>query len=222
VLARFAHQFEIRWVTFSADGKTVVANDYDRVRLWDIKTGQERAAPLPGYRCASSPDGKTLAVGGAEGTISLWDIRSWEPIATLTGHPATTEGRAAHTADAISGLAFSPDGQMLASTGGDLKVRLWNVATGREVACLKGHTDSIWTVAFAPDGKTLATCSRDGTVKLWNLTVQAEAATLKGHQGQVVAVAFAPDGNLLATAGTDGKIRLWRASPFSETDAPGQ
>jgi WD40 repeat protein len=102
-------------------------------------------------------------------------------------------------------------------------VRLWNLATRREVGPpLKGHTDSIWTVALAPDGKTLATCSRDGTVKLWNLTVQAEAATLKGHQGQVVAVAFAPDGNLLATAGTDGKIRLWRASPFSETDAPGQ
>jgi WD40 repeat protein/serine/threonine protein kinase len=221
-LARFAHQFDVRWAAFSADGKMVIANDGDRLRLWDIATGRERAAPLPGCRYAFSPDGKTLAIGGADGTIRLWDIRSWETIAALAGHPAITEGRAAHTADAISGLAFSPDGQMLASTGRDLTVRLWNLATGREIACLKGHTDSIWTVAFAPDGKTVATCSRDGTVKLWNLTVQAEAATLKGHQGQVVAVAFAPGGNLLATAGTDGKIRLWRASPFSETDAPGK
>ena len=112
---------------------------------------------------------------------------------------------------------------MLASAGGDLTVRLWDLTTGpevREVVSLEGHTDWIRSLAFAPDGSTVATCSRDGTVKLWNVNVRAEVTTLKGHRGPVTAVAFAPDGNLLATGGADGTIRLWRASPLAETDAP--
>jgi hypothetical protein len=200
----------------------MAATDDDAVRLWDIATGRERAIPMTGYyRPTFSPDGKILAFAGADGTIRLLDPGTWETIATLPGHAAIIVWRAAHTAPPITGLAFSPDGQMLASAGTDLTVRLWHLATKREVACLKGHTDSIWTLAFAPDGKTVATCSRDGTVKLWNLAVQAEAATLKGHRGQVAALAFAPDGTMLAIAGADGTIRLWRASAFAETDRPG-
>jgi WD40 repeat protein/serine/threonine protein kinase len=222
-LKLFSHRYLVWGVAFSPNGKTVVATDDDTVRLWDIATGRERAIPMTGYRDrpAFSPDGKTLAVGGADGTICLFDPGTWETTATLPGHAAINVCRAAHSAPPITGLAFSPDGRMLVSAGADLTVRLWNLATKQEVACLKGHTDSIWTLTFAPDGKTVATCSRDGTVKLWNLAVQAEAATLKGHRGQVAALAFAPDGNLLATAGADGTIRLWRASPFAETDLPG-
>jgi hypothetical protein len=210
-------------VAFSVDGKILGAQEGDTVRLWDIATGRpKRAAPLSGYLPTFSPDGKTLAVGSEAGTIWLLDLSTWQTVGTLTGHAAVWVERTAHGARPITGLAFSPDGQMLASAGGDLTVRLWNLTTRREVACLKGHTDSIWALSFAPDGKTVATCSRDGTVKLWNLTVGAEAATLKGHRGQVAALAFAPHGDLLATAGADGKIHLWRASPFSETDAPGR
>jgi hypothetical protein len=223
-LTRFTHRFDAYRVAFAADGKTLAADDDDTVRLWDIATRREkRAAPLSGYLPTFSPDGKTLAVGSTEGAICLRDLSTGKNMITFTGHMAmpAVGPRGGHGQTRIVALSFSPDSQMLASAGDDRTVRLWNLATGEEVACLKGHTDAIWTLAFAPDGKAVATCSRDGTVKLWNLAVRTEAATLKGHQGQVAAVAFAPDGNLLATAGTDGKIRLWRASPFSETDAPG-
>jgi WD40 repeat protein len=222
--ARFAHRYGAYKIAFSVDGKTLATNDGVTVRLWDIATRREKsAAPLSGYMHSFSPDGKTLALGGTEGAIWLRELSTRQAVATFTGHVAMPGAgpRGAHGQPRIVALAFSPDGQMLASADHDRTVRLWNLATGQEDACLRGHTDSIWTLAFAPDGKTLATCSRDGTVKLWNLTVRTEAATLNGHQGQVCAVAFAPDGDLLATAGTDGKIRLWRASPFSETDAPG-
>jgi WD40 repeat protein len=220
-LAQFPHKSSVYRVAFSVDGRTLAAGEGDHVRLWDIATRREkRGSPLSGYLPTFSPDGKSLAVAGEAATIRLLDGSTWQTVATLRGHAAVTVNRTAHGAPPISGLAFSPDGQTLASAGADLTVRLWDLMTGREVACLKGHTDSLWDLSFAPDGKTLATCSRDGTVKLWNLTLMAEAATLKGHRGQVATLAFAPNGNLLATAGSDGQIRLWRASPFSETDAP--
>src|SRR5262249_3429312 len=135
--------------------------------------------------------------------------------------PAAAAGDSSRAANGSSGfrdLAFSPDGQALASAGWDNIVRLSEPTTGREIVRLKSHTGIVFRLAFAPDGKTLATCSFDGTVKLWNLQVHAEVATLRGHRGPIPALAFAPDGNLMATAGADGKIRLWRASPFEETD----
>jgi WD40 repeat protein len=114
-------------------------------------------------------------------------------------------------------MAFSRDGRYLALSA-QRTINLWDIATGRLLACLNGHLSPIHTLAFSLDSKTLASCSSDGTVKLWNVIVLQEAVTLSGHEGQVVSVAFAPDGNLLATAGSDGKIRLWRASPLEETD----
>src|SRR5947207_15480611 len=64
-------------------------------------------------------------------------------------------------------VAFSPDGKLLASSGNDNLVRLWEPQTGREVRRLTGHTGWVNTVTFAPDGKTLASGSADGTVRLW-------------------------------------------------------
>ena len=64
-------------------------------------------------------------------------------------------------------LAFSPDGEALATAGMSRKVRLWNPATGQELLTLEGHKAQINSVAFSPDGSVLASCSHDGAVRLW-------------------------------------------------------
>ncbi|MGW0593090.1 WD40 repeat domain-containing protein [Streptosporangium sp. NPDC002607] len=78
------------------------------------------------------------------------------PSATLTGHTSF-----------VTSVAFSPDGETLATTSGDNTVRLWDVAGHNTAATLTRHTNEVWSVAFSPDGETLATASADNSVKLW-------------------------------------------------------
>ncbi|NET10702.1 MAG: TIR domain-containing protein, partial [Symploca sp. SIO2B6] len=111
-----------------------------------------------------------------------------------------------HTGAVIS-VAFSRDGNTIASASWDQTIKLWNLQ-GEELKTLRGHTDWVYQVAFSPDGKTLASASKDNTVKLWNLQGE-ELKTLRGHTDWVYQVAFSPDGKTLASASKDNTVKLW-------------
>lgn len=70
----------------------------------------------------------------------------------------------------MASVAFSPDGNTVASDSRDETIKIWDVATGMELATLKGHADSVVSVAFSPDGKTLASGCEDKTIKLWDIS----------------------------------------------------
>jgi dipeptidyl aminopeptidase/acylaminoacyl peptidase len=104
-------------------------------------------------------------------------------------------------------VTFSPDGKCLALGTGGFDARIWDAATGRELAVLEGHTSGISSIAFSPDGKTLALGSWDKTVSLWAV-VEAKRQTTIECNGQVSKVAYTPDGTSLAVA-AGGEVKLW-------------
>jgi WD40 repeat protein len=124
---------------------------------------------------------------------------------TLKGH-----------AGAVCGVAFSPDGQRLASASGDQTVKIRDSATGRELFALKGHAGWVNSVAFSPDGQRLASASNDQTVRIWDSATGKELFALKGHAGVVVGVAFSPDGQRLASASHDQTVKIWDSATGKE------
>ena len=106
-------------------------------------------------------------------------------------------------------LAFSPDGRTIISGSDDQTIRLWDVISKKEIACLTGHTYTVFSVAFSPDGRAIASGSWANTIRLWDWKSKKEIACLIGHTGGVSSVAFSPDGQAIASGAIDQTIRLW-------------
>ncbi|KAK3375735.1 HET-R [Lasiosphaeria ovina] len=109
----------------------------------------------------------------------------------------------------VSSVAFSADGQRLASGSGDKTIKLWEPASGQCLQTLQGHRGSVWSVAFSADGQRLASGSDDKTIKLWEPASGQCLQTLQGHRGSVWSVAFSADGQRLASGSDDNTIKLW-------------
>ena len=112
----------------------------------------------------------------------------------------------------VRSVAFSPDGNTIASGSWDYTIRLWNANTGENIRTLTGHTGSVTSVAFNPNGFTVASGSEDGTIRLWHATIGTHVRTLTGHTDWVTSVAFSPDGTTIASGNDDGTIGLWDAN----------
>ncbi|MCC5656806.1 serine/threonine protein kinase [Nostoc sp. XA010] len=111
--------------------------------------------------------------------------------------------------NSVLSVAISPDGKTIVSSGGDRKIKLWNLATGKQISSLDGHSQQVNVVAISPDGKTLVSGSDDNTIKIWNLATRKQIRTLTGHSDSVHALAISADSETLVSGSDDNTIKIW-------------
>lgn len=199
-------------IALSPDGQQLAtASEDTTIQLWTLE-GKPLQPPLDGrvslYDLEFSPDG-TLLVAACidDDAVRIWRRNQDGTFATQAFQLLGDQW------GWIASVAFSPDGNTVASGSDDDSVMLWHRDrsdrfNSTPTHVLKQHTSRVNQVSFSPNGKTLATASADSYVKLWERDGTL-LTTLSGHSSQVNSVIFSPDGQTIASATTDGTVNLW-------------
>lgn len=212
-----SHTYCVTTVAISPDNKLLVsAGHNDAVRLWDISKGteiytiiipdvsEEVGCSVSGL--GFSPDGSLLATADSGGhNVMLWEVNSWKLRQTFSGHR-----------DIVWKAIFSLDGKLLASCSGfaDKTVKLWDIATGKEIASLEGHLQSVPSISFSNNCKRLASAGSDDCIRIWDLDAMHEIAIL--NHNDVGEVAFLANGSLMVSCSTTGELKLWNMENCQE------
>jgi CubicO group peptidase (beta-lactamase class C family)/formylglycine-generating enzyme required for sulfatase activity len=159
---------------------------------------------------ALTRDGKIAVSGGMDASVRVWDVATGRQLRLCTG-----------VTEHVWAVAISPDDRFVLGGGGgfvrdntfhsgnDFSLHLWDLATGKEIRQLKGHTARIMGVAFTPDGRRAVSCSHDHSLRVWDVEAASEITRLETHESGVMCLALSRDGRFAISGGEDRTVRLW-------------
>jgi WD40 repeat protein/serine/threonine protein kinase len=211
--APMPHWGEIHAVAFSPDGRLLLTAGHEpAARLWRFAPRKEARPPFfkegEIYSAAFSPDRRRVALGG-EKEVTVWDLASGRLAVPPLPHP-----------HAVRGIAFGPDGKLLATGDQGGMVYLWELPAGRLRGSPLVQPAKVIALALSGDGKTLLVGMERGTVALWDVKTATALATRQAHRGGVLAVAFSPDGRRFVTASNDHTARVWATATGAPLTLP--
>jgi WD40 repeat protein/tRNA A-37 threonylcarbamoyl transferase component Bud32 len=175
----------------------------------DKKSDSQAAQP------ASRPSRRKVLITGLVGLAVIAGMggETWLTIAQNASSKGTTVLTYRGHSMAVSAVAWSPDGKLIASGSGDNTVQIWDATNGNTLLTYQGHTDYVYDVAWSPDGKLIASCGNDGTVQIWDASDGRHILTYPGDPTMYVsAVAWSPDGRFIASGSEDNTVKIWDAA----------
>lgn len=212
------HRWDITALAFSPDGQYLLSGAGEHctgageVRIWDVKSGsmvRELIGHEGAVRCvAFSPNGRRVASGGGEPLFAAsWNVRIWDAVTGQELHVIRRRCSGAKQGG-VAGIAFSPDGHLLAIAGDDHVIDLHHVESGARLSRLVGHCMPVSAVAFSPDGEVLASASTDRCIMLFRPRSREHHPLLQNHRESISALVVSPDGRHIASADSE-TIRIW-------------
>lgn len=217
--AKLMHDHPVNTVTFSNDGKMILAGCEARrapegyAQLWDVATGQPRGPKLRHdhggiYAVAISPNRELLATGGgvAEGRQLTGEVRFWK---SSTGKPIN---KPLQHRNIVGSLHFAGDSKTLLTGSWDFTSRIWNVESGEPVGGPLRQASAILAATFSPNERRIATGSFERVVRLWNVENQSAIGEPWRADAPVDALAYSPDGKLLVAGCRHAIAPVWDIS----------
>ena len=205
------HADSVNAVVISPLGNILAsASDDKTIKLWNLQTG-ELIHTFFGHSAtvdavAISPDGRMLVSGSFDRKVIEWKL---DKKAMIREFYSDYGSPYSHRYGSVYSVAFSCDGETIASASGDKSIKLWNQRNGALVQKLSGHSDKVLSVSFRPQSMMMASGSADQTIKVWPVGIAESVRTFVGHSDWVYAIAFSQDGKMIVSGSADGTVKLW-------------